>query len=248
MKIIARIAVILSVLLAVGCTTFQPAVNFDDQFWQTDRKTVGILYTPPEEAGFYMEGDVRLLDYAINAAANSKLSAHAKSLDISDFHLIVDEVTLALQNEGFTVKLVNEDIDTGKLKKFVDPDKEDTTYFASKDYTPMADSQNVDYLLLLRTKRVGFARPYQGFIPLEDPRSVFEVHGEVVDLSSNQLIWYKDIDESSISNGTWNEPPTFPGLTNGFYIALESARQRIIQEMKRTPPLAESAETELSQL
>jgi hypothetical protein len=231
MRMIFRLFTLLAIVLSTGCATIQPPVSMSKDFYQSNGKTVAVNYTPLEKPSFYMEGDVRLLDFAIISAATSSLSSHLKTLDSTDFDLVKEKVKLSLEQHGFQVIVLEEPIDPEKLDSFSDPNSDDHIYFARKDYTSYKEKLNIDFLLNIQVSRMGVARMYHGFLPLADPRGVFDVHGEVVDLTTNKLLWYQDISESVSSNGNWDEPPSFPGLTNSFYIALEQARQRTVNKL-----------------
>jgi uncharacterized membrane-anchored protein len=242
MRMIFRFFALLTVAFSTGCATIQPPVSMSKDFWHSNGKTVAVNYVPLDRPSFYMEGDVRLLDYAIISAATANLSSHLKTLDSTDFDLVKDEVKLALEQQGFQVVVLEEPIDPEKLDSFSDPNSDDHIYFARKDYTPYQEKLNIDFLLNLRVSRMGVARMYHGFLPLADPRGIFDVHGEVIDLTSNKLLWYQDISESVSSNGNWDEPPSFPGLTNSFYIALDQARQRTVKKLKNPTVISKAPE------
>ena len=234
MKSIAKLGLLLLVFLSVGCATVQPPVSIGSEFYESNNKSVGVIIQHKDAPEFYMEGDVRLLDFAIIAAATSKLSSHVKKLDAKDFDLVVDEIQTALSQEGFTVARLDRPLDIEALKDFADADPKDAIYFAKKDFSSLRSELGVDYLLTLTVARLGVARAYHGFIPMSDPRAIFEIDGQVVDLATNKLVWYKRIATSSSPSGQWDEPPDFPGLTNSFYVALENAKQRVVTDMKRS--------------
>lgn len=241
MKLILKALISIVIVALVGCVHVQPDVNVAPDFWQAKNKSIGIFLMSNNKPGFHMEGDVRLLDYAVNASAMSSLTSHAEKLDVADMNLLASDLKSSLEKQGFTVKILDETINADKLKEFNDPNDKDTTYFEVKNYADLKTQLNVDYLALLNVTRLGFARPYQGFIPLAAPRAVVDIHGELIDLSNNQLVWYKNIQESSSVTGEWDEPPEFPGLTNSFYTALESAKQRVVNDIKPSSNTVASA-------
>ncbi len=72
---------------------------------------------------------------------------------------------------------------------------------------------------------------YGGLLPLEPPRAVFDLHGELVDLRSNRLLWNASISKFNSPEGEWDEPPTFPALTNSFFLSIEEAKKEILDTL-----------------
>jgi len=246
MKSIARLGLLCLIFLSVGCATVQPPVSMGSEFYESENKSVGVIVQHKDEPEFYMEGDVRLLDFAIIAAATSQLSSHIKTLDPKDFDLVVDEIQAALGQEGFSVTRLDRPVDVEALKDFADADPKDTVYFADKDFSALQSELGVDYLLMLTVTRAGVARGYHGFVPMSGPRAVFELQGQAVELATNKLVWYKHIATANSPRGQWDEPPDFPGLTNSFYVALENAKQRVVQDIKRRADSAPAKSTNAS--
>jgi len=234
MRSLKIIIVMLNIMLLVGCAGVpQPPVPLLDTYWEKQNQKLGVYIQQLEKPEFYMEGDVRLLDYAINAAVMSSATSHFEGLDVSDYDVLRGDINRHFLLQGSDVELLMDDLKINDLAEYEDPNKEDTIYFAKKDYTAFKKKYGIDHLLVVYPKRVGLARPYQGFIPMGDPRAIFEVHGELVDLNNNQLLWYADVLHANFSSGEWDEPPTFPGLTNGFYAALEAVKKDVLTRLQK---------------
>ncbi|MFC6633813.1 hypothetical protein [Microbulbifer taiwanensis] len=228
MKTLLRLSFAAIFAALVGCATPQVPVPLDQSFYTADKKTVGLMLEAPKAPGLALEGNIGLLDYAIIAAATSSLTDHIEGQDLGEFLAVAEELSQNLENEGFELVRLQVPEKAPKLAKFKDPDGKDTTYFAAKDHRTLADQYQVDYLLKLTATRAGLARPYYGFIPTDAPRAVFNVHGEMIDMSSNQLLWYSDIAHSAYATGEWDEGPSFPGLTNTYYVVMNKAKQDVL--------------------
>lgn len=215
-------------LFLVGCAAPQPPVPLSGDFHKNSGAKVGLVLSMPEGPDFSTEGDVRLLDYAIISAAMAGFNKHVKTLDLSEFKAIEKGMSNILQAGGFEAQILSEYPDVEALGKFKDPDEKDTEYYASKDMTPLAEDLGIDYLLTLEVWRIGFARPYTSFIPMAPPRAVFNARGQLIDLHNNRLLWYAGIYKANDTDGDWDEPPSFPGLTNSYYVTLEEAKQEIL--------------------
>lgn len=229
MKSFVRLSFAAILAALVGCATPQPPVPLDQTFYaQNDGKTVGLMLKAPEAPGLALEGNIGLLDYAIIAAATSSLSSHIESQDLGEFLAVSEELSLGLENEGFTTVRLEAPEKEPKLAKFKDPDSGDTVYYAKQDHRDLAEQHKVDYLLKLTATSAGLTRPYYGFVPTDAPRAVFNVHGELIDLSTNQLLWYANIAQSAYATGEWDEAPSFPGLTNTYYVVMNKAKQDVL--------------------
>lgn len=233
MKTLLRLSFAAIFAALVGCATPQVPVPLDQGFYREEGKSVGVMLKVPEKPGLSLEGNIGLLDYAIIAGATSALTDNIEKQELSEFIAVSELLSQSLESEGFNVVRLEAPEKEPKLGSFKDPDSKDTSYFAEKDHRPLADQYQADYLLKLTATSVGLARPYYGFIPTDDPRAVFNVNGELIDLSSNQLLWYSNISRSAYASGEWDEAPEFPGLTNSYYVVMNQAKEDVIKALAR---------------
>jgi len=234
MKVLKLYVLLSGMFLLAGCaTTQQPSVPLKSDFWSDSNHQVGVYVKSIDKPELYMEGDVRLLDYAINAAAMSTVTEHFESLDVSDYETLRSDIYKRLVEEGMHAVVLRDEMTIDDMPGFEDPDKDDTVYYAEKDYSAFKKKYGIDKLIVVVPKRVGLARPYYGFVPTGDPRAVFELHGELIDLGTNQLIWYTDVSEENYASGAWDEPPKYPGLTDRFYASLEKAKQDVMNHLQK---------------
>ncbi|WP_444915145.1 hypothetical protein [Microbulbifer sp. TRSA007] len=233
MKSSLQVAFVSLLILLTGCVSQQVPVPLEQSFYSSEKKAVGLVLEVPAVPSLSFEGNIGLLDYAIISAATAPISKHLETLDTKEFVAISGDLSQSLAEEGFSlIQLDTLDKDL-KLAKFKDPDTKDTVYFARSDYRSFTEEHKVDYLLKLSARRVGLARPYYGFIPTDAPRVVFEITGEMIDLSSNQLLWYSDVVQTAYAAGEWDEGPTYPGLTNTYYIVMNNAKQEIMTALAK---------------
>ncbi len=231
-----------------GCAASQPLVSLPEffqprefhqgkeffhsgEFFQSPDARVGVVTRKPEAPAFIPEGNYSLLDRVVIAASNVSLNEHVKTLDLSGFKDVEQGISEVLRRKGFSVRLISEVPSQDNLQNFSDPNPDDEAYFAAKDMRFLHRDLDVDFLLILEIRRAGFARPYSGLLPQEPPRAVFDLHGELVDLRNNRLLWNASISKYASPDGEWDEPPAFPALTNSFFIALEEAKKQIIETL-----------------
>lgn len=217
--------------LFAGCSTAPPFVSLSKEFYQNPNTHVGLVVMQPETPSFTWEGDVGLIEAGIIKVATASLDSHVKTLDLAEFKTIENELAEVLRQKGFTTQVIAEVPDLEKLKDFSDPDTKDAIYFAEKDMTHLAKELGVDYLVWLRVSQAGVARPYHGFIPMGAPRAAFYVACRIFDLRSNRLLWKHLVIKANSPDGNWDEPPSFPGLSNSFYVTLEQAKKEIVDTL-----------------
>lgn len=229
-----KFASLLLTLLMVGCVSIQPPVALQDSFWEVSPNSVGVYMGPIPAPNFHYEGNVGLLDMAIIETAVSTLSTQIETFKAEEFETINEEIGAIIRGRGMEYKLIDDVIDVGQLPKFKDPDSKDETYFSGRDFRELGEQHGISQLILIQPRRTGVARPYYGFVPTGAPRAVFELNAQIIDTATNQINWYANIAKQNFASAEWDEPPSFPGLTNMFYISLEQARDEIIQTLSNS--------------
>jgi hypothetical protein len=53
----------------------------------------------------------------------------------------------------------------------------------------------------------------------------------LVNLNTQTYEWYAPINAQKATDKKWDEPPTFPGLTNAYYQAVEAARDSVLNPL-----------------
>ncbi|QBE67183.1 hypothetical protein EWM63_09430 [Pseudoduganella lutea] len=167
-----------------------------------------------------------LLCMAAASVANSSLTSYTKTLQTEDLGKVHLEVAEALRKKGASVKMID-NIDFSKL-----PDNNNTKpNFARKDFTGLKAQYNVDKLMVISVTMVGIERSYASYVPTSDPKARVAGVSYIVNLNDNSLEWYLPLDVSKASDGKWDEPPKFPGLTNAYFQSLELAKDRIVKPL-----------------
>jgi hypothetical protein len=226
-KRIGAVFFLVATLFIAGCNQVKPQINLSDQIWNSDDKNVAIALVMPDEPSFYPMGDVRLLDYAIISGAMSELKSHVLTLQQSEFTTVRESLEQAFQAKGYNVVQISEPLDSDKLKSSPQKDTK-TEFYTEKDYTSLAQKYGVSKLLLVEVNQSGVARNYHGFIPLDDPHAVISIRGQLIDLSNNQLLWNTNASQTKFTDGNWDEPPAYPGLTESFYVAIEDMKTNLM--------------------
>jgi hypothetical protein len=213
---------LLACLTLTGCANVQPPVPLDHQFWDAKEPTIGVAITELPPPVLALTGNQGLLDYAINAGVNSKLSDNVKTWQVRDFDTLPDVIVAKLQAKGYKAKRIDEKVDLKAYKenKFREG-------YTIKDLTPMKAKYGVDRLLLVYVTATGATRSYYSIVPTSVPMAQVGGQGMVVDLADNKLLWFQPFAAIQAAQGEWDEP-TYTNLSNAFYQAVDNSRQQMI--------------------
>ena len=169
-----------------------------------------------------LTGNQGILDYAINAGVNSKLSANVETWQVRDLETLPDAIVAKLQAKGYKAKRIDEKVD---LKTFKEVDFREG--YMTKDLSPMKAAHGIDRLLLVSIYATGATRSYYSIVPTSVPMAQVGGQGMVIDLSDNKLLWYQPFAAVQAAQGEWDEP-SYTNLSNAFYQAMDNSRQQMI--------------------
>ncbi len=205
-----KIGIFILLSILSGCATVTKPVSLNPSFWENKQQTIGVAVTKSQPPTANMTGNQGLLDLAINRGNASKLIDYLEKLELPKLNAISDDFITQLQARGFQVKKIEQPIDTSKLEKF--SGKSETKQFSDMDYRKFKE-QGLDRLLIVSVDRVGTTRNYYGFIPTNPPQADIALRGQLVDLNTNELLWYtNDITNSPIAE-PWDQPNSFENVT-----------------------------------
>jgi hypothetical protein len=159
--------------------------------------------------------------------ANSGLSKHADTLTLEDIPALKEQVAQRLRRRGATPVVIDEPLDISKLPDHATPGDN----VARKDFAGLKKRYGIDKLLVVQIQSVGFLRTYASYIPTSDPKGSMLGTGYLVNLESNKYEWYRKINIAKSADGSWDEPPKYPGLTNAYYQALELGKEGFLQPL-----------------
>lgn len=80
----------------------------DKQFWDAKEPTIGVAITVVPSPVLALTGNQGILDYAINAGVNSKLSANVETRQVRDLETLPDAIVAKLQAKGYKAKRIDE--------------------------------------------------------------------------------------------------------------------------------------------
>lgn len=229
MKKIALAALIISSSMFVGCAvTPQSPVALSENFYSNKETLVGVYMDELPETKTHIVGAGCLLCIATAAAANSKLTTHLNTLGTDELADLDENLVEVISEKGVKASLIMTPINFDKLGKF----KSDEPNVAKKDFTPLKEELGVDKLIVIDLNAAGAYRPYSSYVPTGDPVGTVMGLAYTIDLNTNQYELYENIDIKVSAEGEWKEPPTFPGVTNAYYEAVELTKDKVITLFK----------------
>lgn len=227
------IRVILGATLVIflsGCVTPpQQFVQLDPKILVAKTGAMGVAMTVLPPVDTYFPGAGCLLCMAAASATNSTLTTHAQTLPRDDLSKIKNNVADLLRNKGVIVKVIEEDINMESLADVNNPGKD----VARKDFSPLRKKYDIDKLMVIDIRELGFIRTYSAYFPTSEPKGYLRGAGYIVNLSNNTYDWYLPVLITRSPGTSWDEPPKFPALTNTYFQALEMGKDAILGDLKR---------------
>jgi len=219
------VALFVGVHLA-GCKSNpQLPVSFADHGLNAQSGRVGVAMTALPKVDTAFPGADCLLCIATAATANSSLTKHTHGLTSEDLSTLKEGIAGRLRTKGVDVTVIAEDLNIKQLKDFSDGG----VNIAKKDFRPLKDKYKVDRLLVIDITRLGFVRNYSAYISRGEPTAALNGTVSVVNLSTNTYDFFAEINQSKGAEGSWDEPPDFPALTNAYYAVVETGKDAIEQ-------------------
>ena len=85
---------------------------------------------------------------------------------------------------------------------------------------------------VMEVNTLGIRRNYSAYFPTGEPSAVLHGAGYIVNLNNNMYEWYSGVHNTKNSDGKWDEPPTFPGLTNAYFQVVETSKDNFLKPFK----------------
>lgn len=214
------------VLFVSGCaTTQQKQLNLSEENTSYKNVRIGVVMTQLPKVEMQYPGAGCLLCLAAASVTNSSLSKYTESLPREEVLGIKNDVAGKLRAKGADVIVIDEDLTLKSLPDWTSKGEG----VAPKNFSSIQQKYKLDKLLVIDISVLGISRNYSGYIPTSDPKGLLIGKGYIVNLSSNTYDWYQPIEQSKSSEGNWDEPPSYPGLTNAYFQAIELGKDEILR-------------------
>lgn len=208
-----------------GCAAVpQTPIGLNQEAIKPASGRIGIAMTALPEIDTVFPGADCLLCYATASLANKSLTNHTKTFKHETLLELKSNLAALLKQKGADVFMIDDDLNIEDLDKFSGKAEN----VALKNFQPLKEKYNIDQLLVVTINGVGFVRNYASYVPTSDPKGYVRGMGYIVNLNNNTYEWYLPVDVTKSADGVWDEPPSFPGLTNAYYQAVEIANDQFI--------------------
>jgi hypothetical protein len=199
-------------------------VPLQKEFWGSKDKKVTVAMNKLPKAALYQRGAQGLLDMAIAEIATTSFANKLKYYEAKQFAAIKSEFVKRLREQGKQVVIYQDNILTNKLPSF----HKNTSVYAAKNYMPYLGHVGSDKLLLISLKKIGAARSYYGFIPLEDPKAFCEAEGRLIDLKTNRILWRQHANVTMTVKGKWDQAPHYPNFIKTLDKVVAEAKRQLL--------------------
>ena len=207
----------------VGCVTPQAPVKLSTA---VEGKTVLVVQGELPQAETQYTGSIGLLDYGIISAANSSLDEHLKALTFPEYQMTLSTLEKKLTEKGIKIAHYKSKLTADEMGKIKDA-KEGKNM---TDLTVYQAQSPTDYVLLVLPGHLGTTRPYYGPVPTAEPVAVAAMTIQLIDVKTNELKWYSQINATNTIVAPWDEK-SFPNLTNAVYKSVNDLSRMLDAEL-----------------
>jgi len=190
---------------------------------------VGVVMTAVPKPGTSFPGAGCLLCLAAAAAANGTLSSYTHTLSTAEVTAYRAAVVKAMRADGADAVEITEALDFKKLPDVKTPVPD----APKKDFKGLKAAYGVDELVVISVNSLGIERHYSAYIPNGQPNGFITGDVYIVDLASNAYRWQLSLNSAKQTEGKWDEPPSFPAITNAYFEAIERGQDQILAPLKR---------------
>ncbi len=218
----------LSALLTACAAPKQSLISLPDGYHTQPRGAIGIVMSEIPKPDTAFPGADCLLCLATASMVNRSLTDAVRQWPTDDLKALSEEAAAILRAKGHAVVLVKEPLKIADL-----PDRAVADGFARKDFAGVGKRAAVDRLLVIDVRFVGAERNYSAYIATGPAVAKLQAEAYIVDLGTHKLEWYEPITAGRTAQGTWDEPPKFPGLTNAYFTAVEETKDFVKRPLSR---------------
>lgn len=217
--------ILLSLILGGCATTPQSPVYLSKEATRFDQARIGVAMTSIPKVDILYPGADCLLCLGAASIMNASLATHTQTLPIEGLPNLKNDLADLLRQKGAEVVVIDNDLNLEKL-----PDARNKgENLASKDFSSLKEKYNLDKLLVISINHLGVIRQYAGYIPTSAPMARISGSGSLINLSTNSYEWYLPLEVLRDSDGSWDEPPTYPGVTSAYFQALEIGKDNLLK-------------------
>lgn len=230
LRTLAAVATSTAILFLTGCATKpQLPVALKPAALSAPGTRIGVAMTALPQVDTDFPGANCLLCIAAASMANSSLTTHAKTLGYEDLARLKALLAELIRKRGGEPVVIAEDI---KFDAYPERKVGEGVDESRRDFSALQVKHKIDKLLLVNIYAIGFQRTYAAYFPTSDPKAILAGSGALIDLKTQKYDWYKPVAIVRASDGAWDEPPKFPGLSNAYFQMLELGKDEVLTPFK----------------
>lgn len=189
---------------------------------------LGIAMTTMPKVDTMFPGADCLLCMATASLANSTLTSYTQTLPTEDLTKMKQEAADLIRKKRVNVTLIEDSLNLENLPAW----NAEAHNVAKKDFVSLKQKYGIDKLLVMEVSSLGIRRNYSAYFPTGEPYAILQGAGYLVNLNNNTYEWYTRIHTVKTSEGKWDEPPAFPGLTNAYFQVIEISKDNYLKPLK----------------
>ena len=190
---------------------------------------VGVMMTAVPKPDTSFPGADCLLCLAAAATTNSSLTKYTHTLSTAEVIAYRASVVKAMRADGADAIEITQALDFKKLPNVKTPVPD----APKKDFKSLKATYGIDELVVIDVTSLGVERHYSAYISNGDPNGFITGDVYIVDLASNTYRWQLSLNSMKQTEGKWDEPPSFPAITNAYFEAIERGKDQILAPLKR---------------
>jgi hypothetical protein len=219
-----KIGILTIIMVFLSACTMNNSISLPEQFWQQKHKKIIVARLPAVVPKLHKQGQEGLVDIVINDVVTSNFNKQINTYSMGWYRSLQASFYKKLQQRRMNARLLSEALDN----KNFNYTNQDITRFSERDYRALAVDLHADQLLLIRVNSVGALRQYYGFVPLTEPVAYCDVQGDLIDLTTNQVIWRGHGTVSVPMAAEWNQPPNYPIFMQALDEAVAKASSQLM--------------------
>lgn len=223
----AAVALVVAAVLAGCAGPVQQPVNLAADYFSAGKLKsgrIGVVMAELPKPDTAFPGAGCLLCIAVASGAHSALTREVQTFSTDELKSLPTALVALLKKQGLDAVLIAEPL---KVADLPDLSASDPTNKARKNYGALRTKHGVDRLLVVDITNLGVWRSYSAYVPTDVPKAVLYGHVQLIELSTHALEWHLPLNLSRASDGAWDEPPKFPGLSNAYYQVLETGMDMV---------------------
>jgi len=187
---------------------------------------IGLMLVLPEKPDTYFPGASCLLCLATANLMHSSLNAYTATLSKAEVLEIKTSLMDVLKDKKLEVIELPDASNLEAFSNLNEPQK------SPRDFSALKSRFQIERLMIVHIEQLGFERNFKAYVPQGLPSATVQGQSYIVNLSSNALEWFLPFSVKKVTNKNWDEPPSFPGLTNAYFQAIEAARKTIVTPLQ----------------